>query len=125
MTALHLSTCVLESGLRWTARLLAAGVVGMVLVIFVGQGGFNPFRLKTIEAIQMTFFWTACIGLVLAWRWQLLGGVISLIGIGCFIVLEVAYTHRSPGLFFYLMLLPGLLFLLSALLHRVRRPQYR
>jgi hypothetical protein len=119
MSALHVSPSILEPGLRWTARVLAVAVVGMVLAIFVGQGGFNPFKLKAIEAVQMTFFWTTCLGMVLGWRWPLQGGVISLIGIGCFIAVETAYTGRLPrGLFFYLMVLPGILFLLCALVRR-------
>jgi hypothetical protein len=45
----------LEGGVRWTARVLTALLVGLVLVIFIGEG-FNPLKLKGVEVIQMTFF---------------------------------------------------------------------
>jgi hypothetical protein len=48
-------------GLRWTARLRAAALVGLVLVVFVGEG-FNPLNLKPVESVQITFFFTTCAG---------------------------------------------------------------
>jgi hypothetical protein len=120
MTSLHPSASRLEAGLRWTARLLAAALVALVLVIFVGEG-FNPLNLKPTETIQMTFFLTTCVGMVLVWRWPVLGGVLAMAGILCFFVGEVILTGGFPkGLVFYLMLLTGLLLLLSGVLGRRR-----
>jgi hypothetical protein len=118
MSALHLMPSVLEAGLRWTARVLAACLVCLVLVILIGEG-FHPFRLRAVEAIQMTFFLTACVGLVVAWRWPLTGGALATAGILCFYAVEFAVTGGFPrGLVFHLMPVPGLLFLLSALIRR-------
>jgi len=118
MTSLHLSASGIEAGLRWTARLLAAALVGLVVVIFVGEG-FNPLKLKAVEAIQMTFFLTTCVGMVVAWRWPFLGGAMATAGMLCFFAVEFAVTGGLPkGLVFHLMLLTGLLFLLSALVRR-------
>jgi hypothetical protein len=114
----HLSPSVLELGVRWTARLLAAALLAVILLIFIGEG-FNPFRLTKTEAIQMTFFFSTCIGMAIAWRWPLIGGAISTAGILLFFAVEFALTGWFPqGLFFYLMLLPGILFLSSAFLRR-------
>jgi hypothetical protein len=67
----------------------------------------------------MALFWTACIGMVIAWRWQVIGGVLSLGGMILFFAVEFAMRGGLPrALFLYLMLLPGLLFLLSALMRR-------
>jgi hypothetical protein len=108
----------LEAGVRWTARVLATLLVGLVLVILVGEG-FNPFKLKPVEATQMTFFLAACTGLVVAWRWPLIGGTMATGGMILFFADEFAATARFPtGLVFYLMLLPGILFLLSGILRR-------
>ena len=108
----------LEVGVRWTARVLTALLVGLILVIFVGvtlDGGFHPLRLKGVEPIQMIFFWTACIGMVLAWRWQVIGGAISLSGMILFFAVEFFVTGGLPrGLVLYLMLLPGILFLMGS-----------
>jgi hypothetical protein len=107
----------LETGVRWLTRLLTVLVVGLVLMIFLGEG-FNPLNLKDVEVVQMIFFWTACIGMVLAWRWQVIGGAISLGAMILFITVEFVVTGRLPGGFFYLMLLPGILFMVDAFLRR-------
>jgi hypothetical protein len=99
---------------------LSAVLVGLVLVIFVGEG-FNPLRLKGLEPVQMALFWTACLGMVLAWRWQVVGGALSLGGMILFFAIEMALTGGLPRApFLYLMLLPGVLFLLNALIGRHR-----
>jgi hypothetical protein len=120
MKPLRVPLFVLEGGVRWTARVLSALLVAIVLLIFVGEG-FNPLNLKGIEPVQMALFWTACAGMVVAWRWPAVGGALSLGGMILFFAVESAVTGRLPrGLFFYLMLLPGVLFLLSAFIRRRR-----
>jgi hypothetical protein len=65
-----------------------------------------------------TLFLTACVGLVIGWRWPVVGGAISTGGMLRFAV-EFAVTGGFPkGLVFPLMLLPGLLFLLSTFISR-------
>jgi hypothetical protein len=119
MSSLHSSPSGLEAGLRWTARLLGAALVGLVLVILIGEGGFNPLKLRLVEAIQMALFLTTCIGVVIAWRWPFIGGAISTGGILLFFAVEVAVTGSFPkGLVFHLMPLPGILFLLSGFIGR-------
>lgn len=105
----------LEATLRWTARLLAAALVGLVLLILIGEGGFNPVMLSPVEAILMALFLITCLGLVIAWRWPLTGGVLSTVGILGFYAIEFAMKGRFPGgPVFPLMLLAGILFLLNA-----------
>lgn len=69
------------TGVRWLVRVLAIAVVGFVLVIYVGEGGFNPLRLTPGEAASMVLFWAAVIGLLLAWRWEIVGGALTVGGI--------------------------------------------
>jgi hypothetical protein len=124
MNSLSFFPAGLESCLRWTARLLAAVLVGLVLVVFIGvtlDGGFHPLKLKGVEPLQMVFFWTAGIGMVVAWRWEVIGGALSLGGMILFFAVEFAVRGGLPrGLLLYLMLLPGLLFLLSGLIRKHR-----
>ena len=116
MRSLSAPLFYLEVGVRWTARVLSALLVGLVLVIFIGEG-FNPLKLKGVEAIQMTFFWTTCIGMVIAWRWQVIGGALALGGMILFFAVERFVTGGFPrGPIFYLMLMPGILFLVASLL---------
>jgi hypothetical protein len=118
MKPLHASLFGLEAGLRWAARVLAALLVALVLVVLVGEG-FHPLRLKGLEPVQMALFWTACVGMVLAWRWPVIGGGLSLGGMTLFFVVELAVTGGLPrALFLYLMLLPGILFLVGGFIRR-------
>jgi hypothetical protein len=45
---------------------------------FYADGLPHSLKLVGVEPIQTPFFWTACIGMVVAWRWQLIGGALSL-----------------------------------------------
>jgi hypothetical protein len=57
--------------------------------------------------------------MVLAWRWPVIGGALSLGGMTLFFAVELALTGGLPRApFLHLMLLPGVLFLLSALIGR-------
>jgi hypothetical protein len=118
MTSAPLSPSLLEVVLRWTARLLAVGLVGLVLLIYVGEG-FNPLNLTATEALQKALFLTACAGLVVGWRWSLAGGAMSTGGMLLFFAVEFALTGRFPrGPVFHLMLVTGILFLLSGFISR-------
>jgi hypothetical protein len=118
MRSLPLPLIRLDVGVRWTARVLTVLLVGVVLVIFIGEG-LNPLRLKGIEVLQMALFWTACIGIVLAWRWPVIGGALSLGGMILFVTVELAVTGGFPRRHFcYLMLLPGILFLADGFISR-------
>jgi hypothetical protein len=95
MTSLSARVIYLELGVRWTARVASALLVGIILVIFIGEG-FNPLRLKGVEVIQMIFFWTTCIGMVIDWRWQLIVGALSLGGMILFLAVERFVTGGFP-----------------------------
>jgi hypothetical protein len=119
MKSFPLPTYPVELGLRCTARFLAVFLIGLVLLFLVGDGGLNLLKLTPVETVQMFFFFTTLIGLVIAWRKELLGGTISVVGILCFFTVEYVVTGRFPrGPAFYLMLLPGILFLLNGLIRR-------
>jgi hypothetical protein len=119
MMPLRSTEFTLEFGVRWLARLLAAFVVGIVLLFLVGTGGFNPFTLSSAEGLELAFFLTACLGMVTAWRWESIGGIIAIVGIALFIGTEFALKGGLPrGWMFYLMFLPGFLFILDSFLRR-------
>jgi hypothetical protein len=133
MRSLPLLPFRLEVGVRWTARVLTVLLVGLFLVPFVVnsiydvvhgfyEGGLpHAFWVKGIDPIQMVFFWTACIGLVVAWRWPVIGGALALGGMLLLFAVEFAVRGGLPGgLTLYLMPLPGLLFLADNFISRRR-----
>jgi len=77
---------------RIIARVLSAIFVGFALVMFIGEtmqsakrASSAPMTSDTI--IQLTLFGIGLLGLVLAWKWELIGGILSLLAfIALFIV---------------------------------------
>jgi len=107
---------------RWAARILSAGLVGLVGVIFVGEGGVNPLGLRPIEVVLLFLLFGCCIAMAAAWRWEWVGGALSLAAAAAFVGVEFAVSgNLVGGIVFYLLLLPGALFLASAWL----RPRHR
>jgi hypothetical protein len=75
-----------QSTLRWIARGASALIVGVILMIAVGEGGFNPLQLNWNEAVLMTAFWIAIAGLVVAWWSDWLGGSLAVGGMLVFYI---------------------------------------
>jgi hypothetical protein len=96
-------------------------LLGLILALFVGEG-FNPLNLKGLEIVQMCLFVAACVGMAIAWPREQLGAAISLVAMVLFFAVECVATGRMPhGLMFYLLLVPGLLFLISSSLRKRSR----
>jgi hypothetical protein len=108
--------------LRWTARLLAVVIVALALVFIIGEGGFNPKLLSPLEALQMALFLLACVAMLIAWQWELGGGLLSLAAMAGFMTVELAVNGALPqGVTLYLMFLPGLCYAVCGLIERRKR----
>lgn len=68
----------------WSARILSLLVIGFSLFMFVGYRFFHdsgePNPLSTQAIVEFVFVGIGFIGLLLAWKWEILGAVISLLG---------------------------------------------
>ena len=106
---------------RWTARLLGALLVIMIIVIAIGEGMPNPFTQPF--DVQLGFFALTLIvlGILVGWRWELAGGVLSLAG-WCLFFGSVIGIKRL-NVFVSLLALPGILYLISARLRRHKNNQ--
>ena len=69
--------------LRWTARILSVLFVAFCLLMFVGESlesrnrpGSEP--LTADAAVQLAMMGVSLLGLLLAWKWELIGGIIAL-----------------------------------------------
>lgn len=104
--------------LRWSARATSVLVLGMIGAFIVGHG-LDAGALTAREWIMMLFLMWTLVGLILAWRWALRGGVLSLLGLTGFHILEWLTTGALPGgWFFPALATPGVLFIASAILQR-------
>ena len=104
---------------RWVARGMSVLVAGFVLVMFFGEaGGLSVlFRNPAILWIPIPV-----VGLMLAWRWELIGGMLALAWLPSFYAREWILSGGFPkGPWFAMMALPSLFFLLAWFLTPAQR----
>ncbi len=104
--------------LRWIARIWASLMAAMILFIFIGDAaadGIGPiFHLTFREILMMAAFLIVFVGLVLAWKWERLGGWMIVGGMLAFYSLDFAFSGAFPrGATFLIIAMPGILFLIS------------
>jgi len=111
------TTRLLAAACRWTARIIGTLLVLMIVLIAIGERMPNPFSQPI--AVQVGFLALALlmIGILGAWRWELAGGIVSLVGWGLFVV---AVTHPLRGLNWFVgaLALPGILYVAGTLVSR-------
>lgn len=115
------SVCIL----RWTARILASVMAALILLIFVGEtlgdGVPSLFHMTVREILMMFSFFALWLGLLLGWKWELLGGLLTLCAVVVFYVLNFFITGTFPGgPFFLILAFPSLLFLYCGWQNRKR-----
>ncbi|MGO8696391.1 MAG: hypothetical protein ACLQVY_01545 [Limisphaerales bacterium] len=115
-----LSLCVL----RWSARVLSIVVAGVVLCFAVGEG-LNLSRFTARELVLFLFFPIGvCLGMALAWRWEGLGGAVTVASLAAFYLADRLTSSSFPrGPAFVAMAAPGFLFLLCWLWTRLGTKQ--
>jgi hypothetical protein len=87
---------VAQTVLRWTARTIGALLVGLVVLFAVGEG----VRLQDFDAItgsMMVGFLVALAGMLVLWRWELVGGMMVVVGMGGFYAIEYLSSGDLPG----------------------------
>ena len=102
--------------IRWLARLSSLASLGLLLLIFF-------FLLMDLGALTSTEIWGliffplgVTLGMLLGWRWEVLGGSMTVLSLLAFYKVMYAANGRFPdGLWFLLFALPGLLFLYCGL----------
>jgi hypothetical protein len=98
--------------MRWIARIWSIASIVLVLAFIIGEG-INPSGLN--EGLGLVFFpFGICLGMILAWWREGLGGVITIGSLLVFYVIHVATAGALPrGWAFLLFAAPGFLFLLA------------
>jgi hypothetical protein len=113
------ATALILTALRWTARLLGALLLLLVLSFFIVEGGPNPAKLSLLQAIQLAAELTALLGFVVLWVWELPGGLLTVGGMLAFYAANYLAVGSFPrGWAFPLLFLPGILALIAWTLSR-------
>jgi hypothetical protein len=102
---------------RWTARILGALLVLMIVLLAIGEGMPNPFTQPMTVQVGFLALALLMIGILGGWRWELAGGTLSLVGWILFVV-AVVHPHRGLNWFVSALALPGLLYVAGAILKR-------
>ena len=104
--------------LHWAARIL--GLISVaVLSLFLFGGGESFSSIKLNEVFGMLFFpFGLMIGLIVGWRYELLGGAIAVGSVlGFYFIYELLINSSWPrGWWFAVFAIPGALFLLYGIL---------
>ncbi len=71
---------------RRTLRIMSAIFIMFFLLMFIGETffqdeAFNPKPMSANSILQVLLFVFSMIGLVLAWKWELWGGVLTLVAL--------------------------------------------
>ena len=104
--------------LRWILRGLSGLIILFSLLMFFGENNFgqNPEKpITSNEILQFSILGTGLIGLALAWKWELIGGIISLVP---FIVLSIIYPAILESLLILVWPRTAILFILLWALSR-------
>jgi len=111
------TTRLLAAACRWTARILGTLLVLMIVVIAIGEGMPNPFTQPITVQVGFLALALVMIGILGAWRWELAGGTLSLVGWSLFVI---AVMHPPKGLNWFVgaLALPGILYVAGALVRR-------
>ena len=108
--------------IRRAAIVWSIASVAFVLLFLIGEG-FNPAQMSTLQtwALLSLFPFGVLLGLMLAWRRPVLGGVIATGSFLAFYATHHLMTGHFPGgPWFALLSAPGPLFLLSRLSGGIR-----
>lgn len=96
--------------LHWIACLLGTAIVLLFIVFAVGEGAPVALLLRP----QTMALLVMLVGFLLTWRYDLVGGVLSLGGITAFYVFEYFAAGNLPGGWgFPLCFLPGVLAIMA------------
>ena len=111
-----------NKGLWWLTRVLSALIIVGSILLFIGYKVFpepgegNPITTK--EIIGFCFVAIGFIGLILAWKWEIPGAIISLIAYAGLAVIYPMLLVPSP-----MYLWPGTAILFVVLWERRRNTQ--
>ena len=109
------------TSIRWIARIWSIPSIAALLVPYLMEGLYWLQANSIREVIGHVCFFAVLVGLISAWRWEGVGGGLTVGGIVVFYATWWLHGKTPHGPFFLLIAAPGFLFLLHWLL--ARRPQ--
>ena len=110
---------LLPTAVRWLARGTGLALFLLVSAIAIGHWPLpNPFSQPLPVALEFLLMAAMMLGLVVAWRWELIGALVSLAALVGFYVVEWVVNGKIAGGFLALFAVPGVLYVLDVMLRR-------
>jgi len=95
--------------MRWTARIISLLFVLLTLFFFIAEGIYSDHsKTASTPIVSLVLGALLIIGLCLAWKWEFLGALISLVG---FIGISIVNPNALMKPLWYVFLLTAILFL--------------
>ena len=103
--------------LRWIARITGLVFAVFWLLMFIGETlssteGANPIAIRDLIGLIAVFFYL--IGLIIAWKWEGLGGIAAIV----FVVVFALAMPDAPIPIYVIISMPGILFIACWLMSR-------
>ena len=73
---------------RWTARVVGTAILALIVALAVGEGVPNPLALPIREQLLSIALVTMIVGLIVAWKWERIGGPLILGGFAFFAIVN-------------------------------------
>ena len=106
--------------LKITARIMSALAVAWILIVFFAGGMREGFTLQDIPPYEILLFLAFAmilLGHLLAWKWELFGGLLAVSGLITFYLIYLLLTGLLPGGALYIILTsPAILFIIYGFL---------
>ena len=113
MKLISLSEKSIISTLRFFAHLFSVLLIFVVVLIAIGEGFLRFSHFDMMEVLLSISLLTMLAGLLLAWKWEGIGGTLIITGFIIFFWANSYYSNELQlGFFFLLFPLTGLLYLL-------------
>ena len=93
---------------RWFTRIVGTAIIALIVALAVGEGVSNPLATPIREQLLSIALVTMIVGLVAAWKWEGIGGLLIL---GGWVLFAVVNHGIRLNLVFGPMFLVGLLYL--------------
>jgi hypothetical protein len=103
--------------MRWIARVMATLSAILILIIFIGSaiedGIGGLYDLPWRDRLMFVAFGAVWLGLVLGWKWELLSGLLIVIGSIAFHLIYYIFSGGFPrGTIFWVFAIPGIIYLI-------------
>jgi hypothetical protein len=75
---------------RWTARTIGVGLLALIAILAIGEGGPNPMQVSLRENLLGAALLAMLVGQIVAWKWE---GTRGLLVLGGFVLFAIV----NPG----------------------------